>query len=83
MLEDVGCADSADGFVGLCGGGFDALDCVDRIDAVEAWDAVLESKGLLSGRLVGLSESRSEGPVDEGVILLLFRGAGGGGEGLK
>jgi len=81
MLEVVGCADNADGFVGLCGGSFDAFDCTDCIDDVDACDAVLESKGLLSSWLVGLSESRREASVDEEGILLLFRGAGGGGEG--
>lgn len=78
MLEEVGWAERADGFVGLWGGGFDAFDC---IDAVDAWDAVLESIGLLSGRSVGVSESRSEVFVEEDGIRLLLRAAGAGGDG--
>jgi len=78
MLDDVGCADNAEGLVGRCGGSFDALDCIEVVDAC---DVVRERIGLLSGRSVGGSESRSEAAVDEDAILLVFRGAGGGGDG--
>lgn len=78
VLEAVGCAESADGLMGLWGGGtFEARDCRDVVDACEA---VLDGIGVICGTSEGVSESRSDAEVDVDGGRFVPRGTGGGGD---